>query len=145
MTLSSALNDPTLLKAVAKDGAIMIDAEIAGKRGIRAAALKAGFKTVKKIKPGIIEEALGHLLPEFAPAIDPFYADGIASGDLKHFFTSNASDIADAMLSVTDARAARARQRVMKKVYNALRGQAKTHTQDAVPKLADLISRHISS
>ena len=145
MNLSEALNDPVLLKAVAKDGAVMIDADIAGKRGLRAAALKAGFKTVKKIKPGIIEEALGHLLPEFAPAVDPFYERGVASGDLKSYFAQNASQIADAMLSVTDARAARARQRVMKKVYNALRGQAKTHTQEAVPKLADLISRHISA
>jgi hypothetical protein len=143
MSLVEALRNPATLQAVAVDGAQMIHDEIGAKRGIRAAALKAGFKTMKKIKPGILEEALSHLLPEFAPALDPYFLDGRQSGDLRRHFSENSGAIAEAMLAVTDARAARASHRVLKRVYGALRGQARTHTVEAVPKLADLIGRHI--
>jgi hypothetical protein len=143
VSLVNALRDDETRAAVARDGARMIDAEIAGKKGLRAAALKAGFKTFKKIRPGIIADALDHLLPSFAPAVEPFFVAGQSSGDLKAYFTKHAGDIADAMLSVTDARAERARNKVMKRVYSALRGQAKTHTEQAVPQLAELIQKHV--
>lgn len=143
MSLIAALKDADILGAVAKDGAQMIDAEIAAKRGLRAAALKAGFKTFKRIKPRIIEEALLHLLPEFAPAVEPHFLAGEANGSLQAYFDLNATVIANDMLKVTDARAHRARHKVMKKVYSALRGQAQRHTEEAVPKLAALIKRHI--
>ena len=141
--LTTALEDPQIRAAVAADGASLVEEEISGKRGLRAAALKAGFKTIKKIKPGIIPEAMSMLLPQFAPVIDPFYQKGLANGDVDTYFKHHRSEIADALLSVTDARAERAKQRVMKKVYFSLRGQAKTHTEAAVPKLSGLIKRHV--
>lgn len=141
--LTTALQDPSVRAAVAADGAALVEQEIAQKRGLRAAALKAGFKTIKKIKPGIIPEAMSMLLPQFAPVIDPHYAKGLAEGDVDGYFVRHRSEIADALLSVTDARADRARQRVMKKVYFSLRSQAKAHTEAAVPKLSGLIQRHV--
>ena len=142
-TLVETLRDPEKLGAVCRDGAVLIDAQMKAKRGVRATALKAGYKTVKSIKPGVIEEVLHMLLPEFAPAVDPFYAQARESGNVRRFFQQNADAIADAMLGVTDARAARAKNRVMKRVYNSLRGQAKKHTSEAVPELAPLIEKHV--
>ena len=144
LSLVDALNDPNVLDAVARDGAVMVEEEIQRKRGLRASALKAGYKTVKKLKPGIIVEVMRRLLPEFAPAIDPFYQEGIASGNLESLFSNKRDAIADAMLAVTDARAQRAENPVLRRVYGALRGQAKAHTAEAVPRLAGLIQRHVS-
>ena len=143
MSLVEALKDDATLRAVVKDGAQLIEDEIKGKRGLRAAALKTGYKSVKAIAPGIIEEALGHLLPEFAPVVDPFYLKAKDSGDVHGYFGRHAGAIADAMLGVTDARAERAKQRVMKRVYFSLRRQAKKHTEAAVPRLARLIDAHV--
>ena len=143
MTLSEALSDPTRKAAVIRDGAALIDSEVASKSGLSGMALKAGYKTIKRLSPGMIGHALGVLLPEFAPAIDPHYAKAKAAGDVQAHFIANSSEIAEALLAVTDGKARRAQNRVMLKVYNSLRGQAKAHVQAAMPGLARMIAQHV--
>ncbi|MCB9678751.1 MAG: hypothetical protein H6737_26850 [Alphaproteobacteria bacterium] len=143
VSLVEALADKNTKKAVIADSVQVIELEVADKGGLRGAAIKTGFATVKKIKPGILEAAVSQLLPEFAPAVDPFYARAREAGDVRGWFTKNADEIADALLAITDAKAERASNRVMKKVYSSLRGQAKLHTAAAMPRVADLIQRHV--
>lgn len=143
MSLVEVLEDPSRRRAVVADGVQLIEEEVASKGGFTGAALKAGYKTVKKIKPGIVASALEKLLPEFAPKVDPYYAKAKAEGDVRRYFTVHASEIANALLSVTDEKARHAKNAIMVKVYNGLRGQAHTHTAAAVPRLADLIARHV--
>lgn len=142
-TLVSVLQDPARARLVVADGVRLIEDEVGRKGGLTGMALKAGYKTVKSLKPGIIEEALAHLLPDFAPAVDPFWVKAKETPDPKGYMTRNADAIADALLSVTDAKGARAKNRVIKKAYDGLRPQAKKHTVEAVPGLADLIARHV--
>ncbi|MCO4743920.1 MAG: hypothetical protein KC912_03970 [Proteobacteria bacterium] len=143
-TLTETLQDATRKAAIVTDGARMVDEEVASRGGMKGMALRAGYKTVKRLKPGIIEAALNSLIPEFAPAVDPFYAKGVESGNVDAYFKSHSSAIADALLGVTDARAQRAENRVMKKVYRSLRGQAKTNVEQSLPRLAELIQRHVT-
>ncbi|MEZ4319633.1 MAG: hypothetical protein R3F61_19110 [Myxococcota bacterium] len=142
-TLVAALADDSKKKAVIADSVVLIEQEVADKGGLRGAAIKTGFATVKKIKPGIMAAAVEQLLPAFAPAVDPFYARARESGDVRGWFTGHADEIADALLAITDGKAERAQNRVMKKVYSSLRGQAKLHTAAAMPRLADLIQKHV--
>ena len=143
MTLVEALEDPVRKRAIIRDGARMVDEEVAAKRGLRAMALKTGYKTVKRLKPGMIEAALDMLIPEFAPAVDPYYAKAVEEGDVDAYFRAHAGEIADAMLGVTDRRAERAKNRVMKKVYTTLRPQARDHVVESLPRLAELIRSHV--
>lgn len=143
MSLVEVLRDPARRRAVVADGVRLIDDEVASKRGLSGAALKAGYKTVQKLKPGIVAQALDKLLPEFAPRVDPYYAQATAHGDVRGFFEARASEIAESLLSVTDEKARSAENAVMLKVYRGLRGQAHTHTTAAVPKLAELIAKHV--
>ncbi|TNE84114.1 MAG: hypothetical protein EP330_30840 [Deltaproteobacteria bacterium] len=142
-TLTETLQDERRKDAVIRDGAQMIDEEVARRSGLSGMALRTGYKTVKKLKPGMIEAALRSLLPEFAPAVDPHFLKARESGNVDAYFRSNAGPIADALLGVTDARAERAQNRVMKKVYTSLRGQAKGHVMESLPRLAELIERHV--
>lgn len=142
-SLVDALNDPTTRSAVIDDTVELIESEVRSKSGLRGTAIKAGFKTVKKIQPGMIPAAVDKLLPHFAPAVDPHYAKAVEAGDPRGYFTRNADSIAEALLAVTDDKAQRADNAVMKKVYKGLRGQAKQHTAAAMPALADLIQRHV--
>lgn len=142
-TLVEVLKDPVRTRAVVADGARMIDAEVASRGGLSGMALKAGYKTVKALKPGIIEEALGMLLPEFAPALDPHFAKGVASGDVRAYFTAHADAIADALLAVTDGRRQRSKNAVIRRAYDGLRPQAKKHTSEAMPRVAELVKRHV--
>ena len=143
MSLVDVLNDGAKARAVVADGVVMIEEEVASKGGLSGLAIKAGFKTVKAIKPGIMGEALGHLLPDFAPTLDPFYEKAKAQGDVRAYFTKHADAIADALLGVTDKKRERAKNAVMRRAYDGLRPQAKKHTAEAMPRLADLIKKHV--
>ncbi len=144
--LSDAIKDPARRRAIVDDGVRTIDAEVASKRGISGLAVKAGFKVVKKVKPGIVGEALNSFLDDFAAAVDPHYDSFKSSGesDVRAFFTRNASEISDALLGIVDRRAERAKHRTLKKAYYKLRPQGKKHTMEAMPRVASMVERNVS-
>ena len=143
--LSEAIKDPSKRKAIVDDGVRVIDEEVASKRGFSGMAVKAAFKTVKAVKPGMIGMALDMLMPQFAEQVDPFYDKwkSAGSGTLEQYFKANDAAIANALLSITDRRAQRAEQRTLKKAYEKLRPQGLEHTKAAMPRLAGLVSRHV--
>ena len=143
MTLVEFLGQEEGVKAFIADGALLIDDEVARKKGMRGMALKAGFKAVKAVKPGVVSELLEKMLPGFAPAVDPHFAKGREHGDLRAYFTEHAEEIAQSMLGVTDARAERAKHRGLLKVYKSLRPMALKHTMEALPGVADLLVEHV--
>lgn len=142
-SLVEVLNDPSRRESVIQDSVTLLEAEVASKSGLRGAAVKAGYKALKKVKPGIVRAAISKLLPEFAPVMDPYYQKARETGDVRGYFTRESNRIADALLGVTDAKAQNADNQVMKKIYNGLRGQAQQHTAAAMPAVADLIERHV--
>jgi hypothetical protein len=142
-TLVDVLKDPMRSRAVVADGVRMIDDEVHAKGGLSGLALKAGYKAVRTIKPTIIEEALGILLPEFAPAIDPFLTKGRAEGDVRAYFRRNDHAIANALLGVTDRKRKNSKNPIIRRAYDGLRPQAERLTAEAVPRLADMIVRHV--
>lgn len=142
-SLIEALTDEAKKKDVVKDCCDLIDAEVKDKGGISGLAIKAGYKTVKGIKPGFIEKAVEDLLPEFAKALEPVYADAKSQDKpIGEFLTSNSSRVADALLSITDEKAARAKSGVAKGAYEKLRSSAKKNVEQAVPRLAKLIEKY---
>lgn len=142
-TLVSTLQDPAVFEDVIQDGVALIESEVARKTGLRAMALKAGFRTLKAIHPRVLHDVLAKLLPRFAPAVDPHFALACESGDVPAYFASHRGAIADALLSVTDERANHAQNRVILKTYQALRGSAKDHVEEALPGLAQMLVRHV--
>jgi hypothetical protein len=128
-----------------EDVARLIDTEVSAKRGLSAMALKGGFKAIKRIRPGMIPFVVDRLLPEFAAAVHPFEGPAIASGNIQSYFRSHEQAIADALLGVTDARAARAQNRLIGRTYRSLRGQAKSHVVSALPGLARVVQKHVVS
>jgi hypothetical protein len=142
-SLIEALTDETKKKDVVKDCMALIDAEVKEKGGISGLAIKAGYGAVKGIKPGFVEHAVEDLLPEFAKVLDPIYADAKSQNKVvSDFFTSNTSRVADALLSITDAKAARAKSGVAKSAYDKLRGSAKKNVEQAVPRLGRLVEKY---
>lgn len=138
----TALLDPARRAAVVRDAAALLEAEVGAKRGLRGGALKAGFSAFKAVQPGIVESAIDKLLPHFAPVLDPWWSRAAATPDPVAFLVANDGAIADALLGVTDGLAQRAQQRVLKKIYASLRGQAREHVVDGVPGLARLMRKH---
>jgi hypothetical protein len=143
MSLVEALTDETKKPQIVKDCCELIDDEVKDKGGISGLAIKAGYGAVKGIKPGFVQHAVEDLLPEFAKALDPIYADAKAQNKpASEFFANNAGRVADALLAITDAKAQRAKSGVAKGAYEKLRGSAKKNVEQAAPRLGKLIEKH---
>jgi hypothetical protein len=140
-SLKHAIEDQATFDAAARDCVALVESEVASKSGLSGMALKAGFATLRGLKPGFLEHVVKGLLPEFAEAIDPIAAEA-ASGDVVRHLSSNAGRVADALLSITDAKAERSQNRAAKSAYARLRGSAKGHVEAVVPQLASLVERY---
>ncbi|HZF53228.1 MAG TPA: hypothetical protein VE093_31470 [Polyangiaceae bacterium] len=141
MGLRDALLNPEKKAAVIADCGTLIDEEVAGKGGLSGLAVKAAYGAVKGIKPGFIGHVVEKLLPEFTDALDPLWNEGQAKGNPAGHLVENRSRAADALLTVTDAKAKGA-SGIVKGSYDKLRGSAKKHVEEAVPRLARMIEKH---
>ena len=63
-------------------------------------------------------------------------------GNPTAHLNSNKSRAADALLSVTDAKSKNAKSALVRSTYEKLRGSAKKHVEDAVPRLGKLLEKH---
>jgi len=141
--LKDALTSEDKRKTVVDDCCGILDLEVAEKRGVSGLAIKAGFKAVKGIKPGFIRQAVHDLVPEFADALDPLYQEALGSdGPVGAFFERRSSDVAEALLAITDGKAERSSRRVIKSTYSRLRPSAKRNVEAAVPRLGKLIEKY---
>lgn len=142
-TLTELLTSDAKKNAVVDDCCSLIDSEVSDKGGLSGLAIKAGYSAVKGIKPGFVKHVVTDLLPEFARALDPVYTEAKASGkSVSDYFLGNGSRVADALLSITDTKAANSKSGVVKSTYDKLRGTAKKNVEAAVPRLGKLIERH---
>ena len=148
--LTEILGTPPTRQQVIDGCARLVDSEVARKRGLRAMALKAGYKIVKGLKPGFIPKVVDFLLDEFCIAIDPFYqrwreVDSANRPSLAATLQRQQGQVAEALLAVTDRRIARSTNRVVVKTYHKLRGMAKAHVIEALPGLGRLMEPHLQS
>jgi hypothetical protein len=139
-TLRDKVSDPAARQRVLDEGIKTIDAEVADRSGLGGMALKAAYAMVKGIAPGIVPKLLNGMLDDMLDALQPFY-DQAKQGnvDLKQLFGERSAQVANALLGVTDARAAKAGAGPLKKGYEKLRPAAQKHVEQALPRLADLV------
>ena len=145
-TLKEAICEPTKRPQVVRDTTRLVEDEVSSKSGLSGLAIKAGFKTVSAVKPGLVAEVVDSLLERFVDKMEPFYKEWVAGGKKGGFdalLLSKKSQVANALLGVTDDRARQVSNQTLKKTYQALRPQGEKHVEAAVPGLARMIVRHI--
>jgi hypothetical protein len=140
-SLLRVLDDPVRREAITADLVRLVDEEVRGRSGMSGAALRAGYATFQRIKPGIVRLAVDRLLPELAVAVQPSWEEAARSGS-DRCFTDRAEEIAEQMLTVTDRMSERATNRVLKRLYASLRPSARRHVARSVPRLPTVIRRH---
>ena len=139
-TLRDKVSDPATRQRTIDEGIKTIDAEVGDRSGFGGMALKAAYAMVKGIAPGIVPKLLNGMLDDMLDSLQPFH-DQAKQGslDLKQLFAQRSSEVANALLGVTDARAAKAGGGPLKKGYEKLRPSAQKHVEQALPRLADLV------
>lgn len=147
-TLVEILTKPETRPRVVRACAELIAAEVDRKSGLSGIAIKGAYRLVQAVRPSMITDVVDRLLPEFAGAMDPFYAESVGRAEsrgqpLAHVFPAHLGDqapaVAEALLAVTDRRAEGASGPVLK-TYRKLRGSAHEHVTAAVPGLARTIA-----
>jgi hypothetical protein len=143
-TLQEILLAPGTQPQVTADCFTLIEQELADKSGISGTAVKLAYKTVNAFMPGHVRFMVGKLLPDMVARLEPFWADFRISGGsgFGDYLAKRGDEVSEALLSVTDARAAASSRPTVIKAYGAVRSHAVKHVQAALPRVGDLVMKY---
>lgn len=133
---------PDKRKEIVDACALLLDDEVKKKRGVGGFAVRTGYKLFKAIKPGVVPNSIDALFDDFMEALEQFHSDYDGTGSFGGYLKTRDSEVAEALVQVTDRRAEKTKHNSLRKGYKKLRGSAKRNVQEAVPGLADLIDRY---
>ena len=144
-TLQEILLGPDTQPEVIADCYALIQQEVSGKSGISGTAVKLAYKTVNTFMPGHIRNMVGKLLPDMVDQLQPFWADFNSSGgsDFGDYLAKRGDEVAQALLSVTDAKAASSGRPTIVRAYRSIRGSAVKHIEAALPRVGDLVLKYV--
>jgi hypothetical protein len=145
-TLKDIMLIPGNRPKVVADCTALVQEEVDSKGGLSGLAIKAAYAVVKAVKPGFISEALDHMLDDFVARLEPFWTDAQAKNEpIGAVMNARAGQVADALLAISDERAARAKNQTLKKSYEKLRPSAKKNVEAAVPRIGKLVAKYTAT
>ena len=143
-TLQEILLAPDVQPKVIADCYLMIDQEVGEKSGISGTAVKLAYKTVNKFLPGHVQHMVESLLPDMVDKLEPYWADFSISGgsEFGDYLAKRGGEVSEALLSVTDARAAASSRPTIIKAYRSVRGSAVKNVEAALPHVGELVLKY---
>jgi hypothetical protein len=136
-TLVEQLGKPPVREVVITDCVNLIDSQVKAKGFM----MKTAYATIKTVKAKFIPEVVDTMLDEWLGKLQPHYDKWSVAktGTFADYVTARSEDVAEDLLSVTDARAQKTSHGTVKKLYSKMRDSAKTNVVEAVPALAKLL------
>ena len=143
-TLQEILLAPDTKPHVVEDCYALIQEELAEKSGISGTALKLAYKAATTFAPGHVRNMVEKLLPRMVEELEPFWTDFNAAGgtEFGDYLAKRGDEVADALLKVTDDRAAASSRPVIIKAYRSVRSGAAKHVKAALPQVGDLVLKY---
>jgi hypothetical protein len=140
-TMQEFLLTPDIQPQVVADCLTLIEQELAEQSGISGTAVRLAYKTINTVLPGHVRHMVETLLPEMVFKLEPYWAEFTTSGGagFGDYLAKRGDEVSQALLSVTDAKAAGVARPVVVKAYNSVRGSAAKHVQAALPRVGDLV------
>jgi hypothetical protein len=143
-TLQEILLAPDTKPHVVDDCYTLIQEELADKSGISGTALKLAYKAATTFAPGHVRHMVETLLPRMVQELEPFWADfnTVGGAEFGDYLAKRGDEVADALLRVTDDRAAGSNRPVIIKAYRSVRSGAAKHVKAALPQVGDLVLKY---
>lgn len=142
-TLVEQLGKEPVRTQVVSDCVDLVDAQVKQKGFI----MKSAYATIKAIKKRFVPEVVDGLLDEWLGKLQPHYDKWSATkqGPFSDYVIARSDDVAEDLLSVTDARAQKTSHTTAKKMYERMRDSAKKNVVEAIPELSRMIERHLAA
>jgi hypothetical protein len=146
-TLSEVLLAPDTQPAVVADCLKLIQQEVSSKSGVSGTAVKLAYKTAKAFAKGYMQSTVESLLPDLVTELEPYWADFTTSGasGFGDYLAKRGDQVAEALLSVSDARAKMSDRPVIIRAYGTVRGGAAKHITAALPNVGALVEKYAVS
>jgi hypothetical protein len=143
-TLQEILLGPDVQPQVVADCYTLIHQEVSEKSGVSGAAVKLAYKTVNTFMPNHIHYMVETLLPDMVARLEPYWADFSTSGgsEFGDYLAKRGPEVSEALLGVTDARAAASGRPTVVKAYRSVRGSAVKNVEAALPHVGDLVLKY---
>lgn len=143
-TLQEILLAPDVKPKVIADCYALIEQEVSDKSGIAGTAVKLAYKTVTTFAAGHIRYMVESLLPDLVDKLQPFWADFTVSGgsEFGDYLSKRGDEVAEALLTVTDARAEASDRPTIVRAYRSVRGSAAKQIVPALPRVGDLVLKY---
>ena len=144
VTLQETLLAPETQPRVIDDCEALIQQQVSDGSGISGTAVKIAYKTVNTFIPGHVRTIVESLLPEMVNELEPYWADFHASGgsEFGDYLAKRGDEVSEALLSLTDARAAASERATIVKAYGKVRGSAGKQVIAALPHVGALVQKY---
>lgn len=139
MNLVDIIGKPGNREVFLSDSCKMLDWHLASKSGISGMALKTSFAAIRGIRPNYIPSTIDSLLVDFATILDPIWQEARNTNDWGAYFINNKTRVANALLSVTDARVKVSTTPLARGTYAKQRASANQEVESIVPELVKII------
>ncbi|MEO7094934.1 MAG: hypothetical protein ABI175_16870 [Polyangiales bacterium] len=142
-TLVDQLGKEPLRPRVIEDCVKLIDAQVKEKGFV----IKSAYAVIKGIKKKFVPEVVESLLDAWLDKLQPFYDKWAATkqATFSDYLVARSEDVAEELLSVTDARAEKTSHTTAKKMYFKMRDGAKKNVVEAMPDLSRTLEAHLNS
>ena len=143
-TLQQTLLGPDTEPQVIADCYTLIQQEVSDMSGISGTAVKLAYNTVTTFIPGHVRYMIGVMLPDMVDKLEPYWAEFSTSGgsEFADYLAKRGDEVAEALLSVSDERAAGSGRPTIIKAYKTVRGSAAKHVQAALPRVGALVQKY---
>lgn len=139
------LSEPAIRTQIAQDCAMLMDQQVAAKKGVGGLAIKTAYAALKGIGAGYIPRTIENLLPKALVALEPMWEEGIVQGNPVTYLSQNQEQTAEALLGITDEKIRNAQNKLVIGIYNKLRQSVKGDVEAAIPGLAQIIDQYTDS
>src|SRR4051812_18561829 len=143
-TLVELLGVDPVRSLVITDCVSLIDAQVKQKGFM----MKSAYATIKALKKRFVPEVVDALLDDWLGKLQPHYEKWGAEGrtvSFADYVIARSGDVAEDLLSVTDARAEKTSHGTAKKLYFRMRDSAKANVIEAMPELSRTLEKHIAA
>jgi len=143
-TLQEMLLAPETYPHVVTDLRALVDSELDSKGGLSGTAVKAAYKVVTSFAPGYYQETVSAMLPDMTDALQPYWADFLASGgaDFGDYLSKRGDEVSQSLLGVTDNMAHASGRAAIVKAYQLVRGGAGKNIEAALPALGAMVQKY---